>query len=105
MPLARGEHQHDVGGLHADLPADVAAGERHHDGIGELAVGITHDHGTAAAPSAHHRGHLDHVGNHGDAIGACHEFFGNGIVVLREQFFEHAGSFDQSGFFTRARER
>ena len=25
--LARGEHQHDVGGLHADLPADVAAGD------------------------------------------------------------------------------
>src|SRR6185436_1535066 len=63
--LGGGEYQHDVGGLHADLPADVAARQRHHDGIGELAVGVPDHHRAAAASATDHRGNLDDVGDHG----------------------------------------
>ena len=77
MPLRRGEHQHDVGGLHADLPADVAAGDGDHDGIREPAVGVAHHHGAAAAAAADDGGDLHDVRDDGDAVGARHAGVGD----------------------------
>ncbi len=97
--LAR-EHQHDVGGLRADLPADAAAGEVDEHRVREAALAVAHDHDARAATTADDEGDLRDVGDDRDAIGALQETLGDHLVALLAQLIEHFGRHEQPRFFT-----
>src|SRR5690606_28697302 len=74
------EHQNHVGGLHAGLEADAAAGELDEHRIGPAAIGHLHRHQTMAPTTADHQTGLDRVGNDDDRAAFVEQLVRNGLL-------------------------
>jgi hypothetical protein len=94
--LARSEHQHHVGGLHAYLEAEAAAGEVDEYGVAPAAVVLADDHDAAASSRTDSQTHFDDAWNDRDRVRAFEQPRRNVLLGHGEQFGEHLRRCEQS---------
>ena len=103
--LGRGEHQDDVGRLHAPLPAEASAGHRDEHRVGEVAFLVPQDQHTVATAAAGEERDLGHVGEHGDTVGTFEQAIRYRLVARGAQLLEDLARHQQAALFARLRLR
>ena len=98
------DHEHDVGGLTANLEADAAAGERDEGGRRPSRRRLDAHHALAALRADQQRA-LHGGGNDHDGLRLLDDRFRHALVGRRQHFLEHARGFDDAVGFDLLRER
>src|SRR5262249_23618288 len=96
--LRCGEHQHDVGELHAPLPAEAAASHGDEHRVREAAVFVAHDEYAMSAAPAEEEGRLGHIGKHWDSISALEEAIRNPPVACGADVRQDLAGVEQTAF-------
>jgi hypothetical protein len=99
--LGRGEHQHDVGRLHAPLPAEAAAGHADEHRVGEASLAVAHHQHTASVAAAGEEGHLGEIRDDRNAVGALEQAIGNPLVRGAAQLLEHLAGDEKLALLAR----
>ena len=96
----RGEHEHDVGRLHAGLEAEAAAAHRDHRRRAPRAVAAADEQDALAVVDAQDEAPLDHVGEDRDALGRAEHRRGDRLDLEAAELVEHLlGRNDRPEFF------
>ena len=94
-----GEHEQDVGRLHAHLESDTAAPHRHHHWRAPCAVGITDVKHALPIVDTEDESALDHIGEDRHALGLLQHRRRERLAWIREELVERlAGAHDGLDF-------